>query len=95
MHARDVEGLDPTRTYWVPAVVSPRRNWPAVPGCRKGARYMVDRETLKASRDQFGTFDTELSCLHWILQNRASLNRTLPGATVRAVKLDRWLLGLE
>ena len=95
MDARDVERLDPTRTYWVPAVVSPHRNWAAVPGCRKGARYMVDRETLRATRNEFGTFDSELSCLHWILQNRARLNRMLPGAAVRAVKLDRWLLGLE
>jgi hypothetical protein len=95
MHLRDVEGLDPTRTYWVPAVVSPRRDWQAVPGCRKGARYMVDRETLKASRGEFGTFESELGCLQWIMQNRASLNRTLPGATVRPVKLDRWLLGLD
>ena len=95
MHSCDVERLDPTRTYWVPAVVSPRRDWPAVPGCRKGARYMIDRETLKPRRDEFGTFDTELSCLQWIMLTRASLNRALPGATVRAVKLDRWLLGLD
>jgi hypothetical protein len=95
MHARDVEGLDPTRTYWVPAVVSPRRDWAGVPGCRKGSRYMVDRETLRPTRQEFGTFDSELSCLQWIMRNRSSLNRNLAGAAVRAVKLDRWLLGLE
>ncbi len=56
---------------------------------------MVSRETLRASRDSFDPFDTELSCLQWIMRNRSSLNRNLPGAAVRAVKLDRWLLGLE
>ena len=40
-------------------------------------------------------FDSELSCLRWIMQNRAHLNRTLPGARIRAVRLDRWLLGLD
>jgi hypothetical protein len=29
------------------------------------------------------------------MKNRAYLNRTLPQARVRAVALDRWLLGLE
>jgi hypothetical protein len=56
---------------------------------------MVNSETLRASRDEFSTFDSELSCLHWIMRNRAQLNRTLPGARIRAVPLDRWLLGLE
>lgn len=95
MHPSDVDGLDPTRTYWVPAVVSPQRDWPGVPGCRKGARFTVDRETLRATRGDYHPFDSELSCLQWIMQNRAGLNRSLPGARVRAVRLDRWLLGLE
>jgi hypothetical protein len=29
------------------------------------------------------------------MRNRADLNRTLPQARVKAVALDRWLLGLE
>lgn len=95
MHRREVDHLEPTRTYWIPAVVSPWRDWAGAPGCRRGARYMVDRETLHASRDEFGTFDSELSCLHWIMRHRAELNRALPGARIRAVRLDRWLLGLE
>jgi hypothetical protein len=95
MHARDVEGLDASRTYWVPAVVSPQRDWAGAPGCRRGARFMVDRETLRASRDEFGTFESELSCLQWIMLHRASLNQALPGVRVRAVRLDRWLLGLD
>jgi hypothetical protein len=56
---------------------------------------MVNSLTLRASRDEFVPFDSELSCLRWIMQNRAHLNRTLPGARIRAVPLDRWLLGLD
>jgi hypothetical protein len=55
----------------------------------------VDQATLGASRDEFTTFNTQLSCLSWIMRNRANLNRTLPGGQIRAVALDRWLLGLD
>jgi len=95
MHRSEVDRLDPRTSYWVPAVVSPERDWPAVPGCRKGARFLVDSGTLRASRDQFEPFDSQLACLSWIMQNRAELNRALPRAAVRPVPLDRWLLGLE
>ena len=95
MRRCEVDRLDPTRTFWVPAVVSPHRDWAGAPGCRKGARFMVDRETLRASRDAFGTFDSKLSCLDWIMRHRPDLNRSLPGAAIRAVPLDRWLLGLD
>ena len=95
MHGRELDGLDSSRTYWVPAVVSPERNWRGAPGCRRGSRFMVNRETLCASRDEFSPFDSQLSCLQWIMRHRDHLNRTLPGAKVRAVMLDRWLLGLD
>lgn len=95
MHRCQIERLDPRRTYWVPTVVAPHRDWEAAPGCRGGARFLVDRTTLKASRDQFAAFSSQLSCLRWIMRHRAELNRSLPGARVRAVQLDRWLLGLE
>jgi hypothetical protein len=95
MHRRDVDLLDPARSYWVPAVVSPERNWPGAPGCRKGARYLVNCLTLQVSRDEFEAFDSELSCLRWIMLNRAQLNRHLPGARIRAVPLDRWMLGMD
>lgn len=95
MNRRDVDGLDPTRTYWVPAVVSPKRDWAAAPGCRRGARFMVDGRTFRPSREEFETFDSELSCLSWIMRHRARLNRALPGARIRAVPLDLWLLGLD
>ena len=95
MHRCELDRLDPTRTWWVPAVVAPHRDWAGAPGCRRGARFTVDRETLRASREELSPFESELSCLHWIMRHRANLNRTLPGVRVRAVKLDRWLLGLE
>ena len=95
MHRHEVDRLDPTRTYWVPAVVSPHRDWAGAPGCRPGAPFMVNRETLLARRDELRTFDSKLSCLNWIMHHRPDLNRALPGAKVRAVPLDRWLLGLE
>lgn len=95
MRRCDVDSLDRSRGHWVPAVVSPCRDWAGAPGCRKGARFMVDCETLRASRDAFAPFDSRLACLDWIIAHRFDLNRQLPGATVRAVALDRWLLGLD
>jgi hypothetical protein len=95
MHRADVDRLDSRRSYWVPAVVAPKAGWPAVPDCRRGARFIIDRHTLRPSRDEFAAFASQLGCLTWIMRNRAELNRTLPEAQVRAVRLDRWLLGLE
>ena len=95
MHRCDVDRLDPRRAYWVPAVVAPVRDWSAAPGCRTGARFMVDRRTLRPSREEFVAFSSQLSCLRWIMRNRSQLNRQLPGARIRAVPLSRWLLGLE
>ncbi len=95
MHRRNVDSLDPRQRYWVPAVVAPRRDWAGSPGCRKGARFLVDPSTLRLSRDEFQPFDSRLSCLSWIMAHRAELNSALPGATIRAVLLDRWLLGLD
>lgn len=95
MHRSDIDRLDPKRTYWVPAVVSPERDWPAVPGCRRGARFVVDRRTCRATREDFIAFNSQLGCLRWIMKNRVYLNRSLPRARVRAVALDRWLLGLD
>jgi hypothetical protein len=95
MHRSELDHLDPTRTWWVPAVVSPERDWPGAPGCRRGARFVVDGRTFRSSRDEFEAFDSEAACLRWILLHRRELNRTLPRATVRAVPLGRWLLGLD
>jgi hypothetical protein len=95
MQRNQVDSLDPAQAYWVPAVVSPERDWPGAPGCRRGARFMVDSATLRASRDAFEPFDSRVSCIEWILRHRAELNVAMPRATIRAVRLDRWLLGLE
>ena len=95
MRRSDVDLLDPRRTYWVPAVVAPHRNWCAAPGCRSGARFLVDAETLRPTREQFEPFDSQLNCLSWIMSRRSDLNQSLAGVRVRPVPLDRWLLGLE
>ena len=95
MHRSEVDRLDPTRTYWVPAVVAPGRDWAGAPGCRRGARFLVEGRTFRPSREEFDTFESELSCLSWIMLHRAELNHALPGVKVRPVPLDRWLLGLD
>lgn len=95
MRRSEIDGLESTRQYWVPAVVAPQRNWPGAPGCRRGARFLVDGRTFRPSRDEFEPFDSEFACLGWILRHRAQLNRTLCGVKIRAVPLDRWLLGLD
>jgi hypothetical protein len=95
MNRSEIDRLDATRQYWVPAVVAPRRDWAGAPGCRRGARFVVDGRTFRPSRDEFETFDSELGCLSWIMSHRQDLNRTLAGAAIRAVMLDRWLLGLD
>lgn len=95
MHRREVDGLDPKQTWWAVAVVSPERDWPAAPGCRRGSRFLVADDPLRVSLDEFASFDSRLGCLNWILAHRPQLTERLPGAAVRAVRLDRWLLGLE
>jgi hypothetical protein len=95
MHRRDIDCLDRRHAYWVPAVVSPERDWPGAPGCRRGARFLVNARSLGATRDDFDTFDSQLSCLEWIMSHRAALNLTLPRSAIRPVRLDRWLLGLD
>lgn len=95
MRLSAIESLDPHREWWVACVVAPVRDWSAAPGCTRGARYLLDPETLAPSRDAFDTFESRLACLNWIMSRRGDLTRALPGAVVRAVRLERWLLGLE
>lgn len=95
MRRSELGRLDPTRTWWVAAVVSPARDWPGAPGCRRGARFVVDGCTFRPSRDSFEPFDSRAGCLSWIMRHRTELARALPGVSVRAVALDRWLLGLD
>ncbi len=94
MHRRDLDGLDASRAYWVPAVVAPCRDWRGAPGCRRGARFMVDDRTFHPSREEFGLFDSQSACLRWIMAHRIELNHAMPEARIRAVRLDEWLLGL-
>ncbi|HEY0131380.1 MAG TPA: hypothetical protein VGB57_08235 [Allosphingosinicella sp.] len=95
MQRHEVDSLDPARTYWVPSVIAPQRNWSGAPGCRKGARFLVDGRTFRPSREEFQPFDSEFACLGWIMRHRAQLNRNLCGVRIKAVPLDRWLLGLD
>ena len=95
MQRRDVDQLDPTRTYWVVAVTSPQRNWSGAPGCRRGSRFLVDADTLRASAHDFTAFDSQSECLRWMMAHRADLNRSMPLAKPRPVPLAQWLLGLD
>ena len=94
MQRSDIDRLDPTRTHWVPAVVAPQRDWAGAPGCRRGARFVVDLETLRPARDGAGTFESRAECLRWIMAHRSELARTAPGATVVPVDLAQWMLGM-
>ncbi len=95
MRRCDVNRLDPTRAYWLPDVVSPSRDWAGAGGCHRGSRFLVHTQTLQVSRDEFEPFDSEASCLQWIMLHRTQLTRKFPGAQVKAVRLDLWLLGLS
>ncbi len=86
--------LDPTRSHWVPAVVAPQRDWVGMPGCRRGARFLIDESNLRPARSGFPAFNTRAECLRWIMANRAELAHNAPEAPVMPVDLARWLLGL-
>jgi len=94
MRRAEVDALDPVRTWWVPAVRAPRRDWSGMPGCRRGARFVIDEATCRPARDNFPLFDSRGACLEWIMAHRADLARTAPGASVGPVSLAHWLLGL-
>ena len=71
MYRSEIHRLDPSREYWVPAVVAPHRDWAGAPGCRTGARFLVDNQTLRPNRERFPAFDSQSDCLRWIMKNRA------------------------
>ena len=95
MHHADVETLDATIIWWVPSVTAPARDWAGAPGCRRGARFLIDEASFRPARDNYPCFDTRTACLEWIMAHRADLTRTAPGVTVAPVSLARWLLGLS
>lgn len=94
-HLEPVQSLDPAHDYWAASVVAPCRDWPAAPGCRKGARYLVDLDDFGASRHARLLFDSRVACLEWMMVHRGDLTRRLPGAQVVPVNYARWLLGLD
>jgi hypothetical protein len=86
--------LDPTSAHWVPAVVAPRRNWAGMPGCRRGARFLIGEHALRPAHDDVPAFSTRADCLRWIMANRAALARNAPDAQIVPVDLAKWMLGL-
>lgn len=95
MQRPDFGNLDPRRTWWVPAVVAPERDWAGAPGCRRGARFLVDADSLRPTRNHYPAFESRCTCLEWIMAHRSGIVRSLPGAQVKPVNLARWMLGLE
>ena len=94
MHRKEVNGLDPRQQHWVAIVEAPMRDWCAAPGCRAHARFLVDGDKKAPSLAQFERFESRAECLTWIMANRRELNSHMPGATVHAAPLAKWLLGL-
>jgi len=94
MRHADVESLDARVTWWVPAVTAPSRDWPGAPGCRRGARFLIDEASYRPARDNYPCFESRSACLEWIMAHRADLVRAAPGAPIQPVSLARWLLGL-
>lgn len=86
--------LDPTRPWWVAAVVAPERDWSGMPGCRRGARFLIG-DHLHPARDHYPVFGSRADCLRWIMAHRAQLNRNAPRAAIVPVDLARWMLGLS
>jgi hypothetical protein len=94
MRHSDVETLDASKTWWVPSVRAPARDWPGAPGCRRGARFLIDAQSCRPARANYPCFSSRGSCLEWIMAHRAELTRTAPDAAIAPVSLAKWLLGL-
>lgn len=88
------QALDPARCWWVPAVRAPCRDWRGRPGCRKGARYLINATSFAAATDGYPVFASRAECLQWIMRHRNALAQGAPDARVEAVDLARWMLGL-
>jgi hypothetical protein len=90
----DLASLHPGRCYWVPAVSAPVRNWAGAPGCRRGARFLLDQAGHPARRG-FPAFESRAECLRWIMAHRLDISDHAPDAPVTAARLDAWMLGLD
>ncbi len=66
-----------------------------MPGCRSGARFLIDEQSCRPARGNYPVFESRSACLEWIIAHRGQLVGTAPGAPVTPVPLQRWLLGLE
>ena len=95
MRRPELDRLDPRCTYWVPAVVAPVRDWSAAPGCRRGARYLLDPDDCRPTRENVALFSERGECLEWMMARRVQIRAALPGAEVRPVSLARWMLGMD
>jgi hypothetical protein len=91
----DLSVLNPGVAYWVPATTAPVRDWQASPGCRRGARFLIDAESFGPGLNHFPAFETRSDCLRWIMAHRTEIERAAPAAPVRAARLDAWMLGLD
>ena len=90
----DLATLQPGRCYWVPAVSAPVRDWSGSPGCRRGARFLID-ETCHPGHRSFPAFESRAECLRWIMAHRLDISDHAPNAPVTAALLDAWMLGLD
>ncbi len=94
MNHAEAEALDAAKTWWVPAVRAPARDWPGAPGCRRGARFLIDQGSFRPARANYPCFESRASCLEWIMAHRIELARTAPDTAVKPVDLAKWMLGL-
>ncbi len=91
----DLAVLQPYRCYWVPAVAAPIRDWAGAPGCRRGARFLIDATNFHPGHKHFPAFDSRAECLRWIMVHRLDISDHAPDAAITAARLDAWMLGLD
>lgn len=90
----DLAVLNPGTAYWVAAVAAPVRNWAGAPGCRRGARFLIDA-SFHPSHERFPAFESRAECLRWIMAHRLAISGHAPDAAITAARLDAWMLGLD
>lgn len=91
----DLAALHPGTVYWVPAITAPVRDWAGAPGCRRGARFLVDATTLRPAHGHFPAFESRAECLRWIMEHQHAIHLHAPSAAIRAAPLDAWILGTD
>ncbi len=91
----DLAVLRPCSTYWVPAVESPVRDWAGAPGCRRGARFLIEAASLRPGHSGFPAFESRAECLRWIMAHQREIGEHAPAAHVHAARLDAWMLGVD